>query len=111
MLGMIQHKKAVVKALHDKLACSDVLGILISDDLSDHDIFKPRKNYQNDLHGFKKVVVENDMMAPIMIPATFDLNDPCKLSAPYTNLIDNFPFVSFVECKNCQCYTQVSSLC
>ena len=100
----LKHKKAVVKALPDKLSCSDVLNIFTSEDLSSHDISKSCRNYQAEIRGFKNVIVENDMMTPFMIPTTFDIDDPSQLSGPFRNLIDNFPNIPYEECERWQRY-------
>ena len=86
----LKRKKIVTVALTDKLACNNVLSIITSDDLGRHDLAVDCSQWQVAIRGFKRVLIENDMMTPFMIPSKFDINDPSVIQGPFTSLLDDF---------------------
>ena len=90
----LKRKKTVTVALTDKLACNNVLSIITSDDLGKHDLAADCQQWQVAIRSFKRVLTENDMMTPFMVPSKFDINDPTKTRGPFTNLLDDFHKIS-----------------
>ena len=90
----LKRKKAVTAAMSDKLACNNVLSLISADDVEKHNLAADCQQWQIGLRSFKKVLTENDMLTPYLIPETFDLDDPTLTKGPFTNLIDDFHAVS-----------------
>lgn len=76
--------------MSDKLACNNVLSLISADDVEKHNLAADCQQWQIGLRSFKKVLTENDMLTPYLIPETFDLDDPTLTKGPFTNLIDDF---------------------
>ena len=64
------------------------------DGVEKHNLAADCQQWQIGLRSFKKVLTENDMITPYLIPETFDLDDPTLTKGPFTNLIDDFHAVS-----------------
>ena len=80
--------------MSDKLACNNVLSLVLADDIEKHNLAADCQQWQIGLRSFKKALTGHDMLTPYLIPATFDLGDPTSTKGPFTNLIDNFHTVS-----------------
>jgi len=87
-------KKAVCVDLDNKLACNNVLSILTSDDLGQHDLATNCQQWQVGINGFIEALTENDMLTPFMIPENFNIDNPTSLSGPFTNILVDFHKVS-----------------
>ena len=74
----------------DKLACNNVLSLIIADDIAAHNLAADCQQWQRGLRSLKRVLMDNDMITPFMIPTQFDIDDPSKLNGPFINLIDDF---------------------
>jgi len=90
----LKRKKTVCVALENKLACNNVLSILNSSDLETHNLATGCQQWQAGISGLIDVLTEHDMLAPFMVPAEFEIDDPTKLAGPFTNILVDFHKVS-----------------
>jgi len=100
----LKQKKTVTVALPNKLACNNVLSIITADDIAKHDLAADCQQWQVGINSLKKVLIENDMMTPFSIPATFDSDDSMKLTGPFTNMIVDFHKITDETARRWQQY-------
>ena len=74
----------------DKLACNNVFSLITAADITAHDLAANSQQRQRGIRSFKKVLIDNNILNPFLIPATFDLDVPSKINYPFINLIDKF---------------------
>ena len=87
-----------------KLACNNVLSLITADDIAAHDLAANCQQWQRGLRSLKRVLMDNDMITPFLIPTTFDLNDPSKINGPFINIIDEFHKIPDEEAQRWQKY-------
>ena len=98
----LKRKKIVTASMTDKLACNNVLSLITADDIAAHDLAADCQQWQRGLRSFKRVLMDNDMITPFLIPTQFDIDDPSKLNGPFINLIDDFHKISDGEAQRWQ---------
>ena len=57
----------------DKLACNNVLSLITADDIAARDLAADYQQWQRGLRSLKRVLMDNDMITPFMIPTQFDI--------------------------------------
>ena len=100
----LKRKKTVTVALDDQLACNNILSLITAGGVDKHDLAADCQQWQVGINGFKKVLIENDMLTPFLIPARFDLDDPALTAGPFTNLIVDFHKISDETAQRWQQY-------
>ncbi len=100
----IKHEKLVVKALPDKLKCSNALNLIVAEDVSKHNIAADWQQWQNGIKTFSDVLEKNDMKSPFFIPTEFAVDDPTKTKEPFIDLTKDFHFVTDERVREWECY-------
>ena len=103
----LKREKAVVQSLSTKLACSNVMRLVMSDDLSKHDIAADCIQSQNGIQALRKVLIKNDMLAPFLVPSEFDVDDPTKTKGPFIDITIDPHLVPDDVAKRWQVYLSV----
>ena len=90
----LKHERMVVKPLPTKLACSNVLNIVLAEDVTKHDIAADCAQWQVGVRAFQEVLRQNDMVALFQMPSSFDVDDPSQTQGPFIDLLTQFHLVS-----------------
>ena len=68
-----------------------MFSLISSDDIDKHNLAADCQQWEVGIRSLKKVLPENDMLTPFLIPEQFDLDDTSSTRGPFTsNLIDDF---------------------
>ena len=67
-----------------------MLSLISSDDDDKHNLAADCQQWQVGIGSFKKMLAQNDMLPPFLIPEHFDLDEMSFTRGPVTNLIDGF---------------------
>ena len=69
----LKHERMVVKPLSTKLACSNVLNIVLAEDVTKHGIAADCAQWQVGVCAFQEVLRQNDMVTPFQMPSSLTL--------------------------------------